>query len=182
MSQTLMAMLALAVVTTFAMNVQQKHMHVQRTTIQREIAEMAASSALEAMEIIRAREFDQAVVNGTATGSVADLALFSYEGSTDHFQTGRACKVFGTGTDVCDDVDDFHKMQTATRPFVMGSDTIFFHIDVEVFYVDDTFQRYNGRTFHKQVTVRVQDAWPDSSRSPFLLIPITLSRVVSYDF
>lgn len=182
MSQTLMALLALAVVTTFAMNVQQKHLHVQRTTIHREIQEMAASAALEAMEIIRARSFDQAVANGTTTGTPADLTLFSYNGSTDHFSTGRACQVFDTGTDVCDDVDDFHKMQTATRPFIMGEDTVLFNVDVEVSYVDASFNRFNGRTFHKQVTVQVQDAWPDGSRAPFLMVPITLSRVVSYDF
>lgn len=178
MSQSLLALLALSVVTTFAINIQQKRIYTQRVTISREIEEMAASSALEVMEVIRSRAFDQAVLDGTTSGTAGDLSEFTASYS---FPTGKDCSVFG-GDDPCEAIEHFHEMETALRPFSMGMDTVYFSVDVEVTYVDDDFQPTNDREFHKQVTVSVQDAWPNGGAQQFLLTPITLSRVISYGF
>jgi len=178
----MLAFVAMMVITTFSMTVQQRSILTQRQDFQREIEEMAGSVALESMEIIRARVFDQAVLDGTVDGSLNDLILFSFNSANDHFIPGNACSVFGTGADICDDVDDFHGMQTATVPFQIGVNTINFSVDVEVIYVDDLAQRVNNPTFNKEITVTVKDVWPGSGIQPFMPLPVKLSRVLTYEF
>lgn len=181
MPQTLLAIAAILLVASYSLTVQQRHVMSQRTIIAREMEEMAGSVALEVMEVVRSRAFDQAVLDSLTAGTMSDVGLFSYSNNTDHFTTGNRCSVFGTGTVDCDDIDDFHAMETATRSFVMGADSILFDVDIAVEYVDASFQRYDGRSFYKQVTVRVRDAWPEGM-SPFLRDEVELSRVFSYDF
>jgi len=182
MPQTLLAFVAMMVITSFSMTVQQRSILTQRQDLEREIEEMAGSVAVESMEIIRARAFDQAVVDSTVDGTLNDLNLFSFNNATDHFTPGHACSVFSTGSDTCDDIDDFHAMQTGTVPFQIGANTIKFSVDVEVIYVDDNAVRVDNRTFNKEVTVTVRDIWPDSETQPFMLSPVTLSRVFTYEF
>ncbi len=182
MPQTLLAFVAIMLVTTYTLSVQQQYVFNQQKDVSREIEEMAGSVALEVMEVISARPFDQAVLDGTVTGTLDDLALFSFVNATDHFTTGHACSVFGTGLDLCDDLDDFHKMQTALIPFAMGVDTVYFNVDVEVYYVDDNLERIDDRSFSKAVTVIVEDTWPGSDLEPYLAQPIELSRIFSYEF
>ncbi|HEX7069575.1 MAG TPA: hypothetical protein VF190_02165 [Rhodothermales bacterium] len=182
MPQTLLAILGIVLLGTTTMSIHAGRVHLQSRAIAREMEEMGTSLGLEVMEVIRSRAFDQAVINKTTTGAATDLNLFSYNGAQNHFTTGNGCSVFGAGATDCNDIDDFHKMQTATLPFVLGSDSVYFDVDVEVEYVDDSMARYNGRTFNKQVTVYVQDAWPGSSRDPYLTQPIEIARVFSYTF
>ena len=181
MPQTILAILGIVLLSTTTMTLHATRVHLQHRAIARELQEMGSALALEVMEVIRSREFDQAVIDGSTSGSPADLAHFSYQNGTDHFSTGNACSVFDAGMDVCDDVDDFHAMAPAVLPFVLASDTVFFQVEVDVQYVDDTLARHNGRTFNKQVTVYVQDIWP-SGRDPYLPAKSELSRVFSYDF
>ncbi len=182
MPQTLLAFVAIMLVTTYTLNVQQQYVFNQQRDVTREIEEMAGSVALEVMEVIRARPFDQAVVDGAVTGTLEDLDLFSFVNATDHFTPGQGCSVFGAGVDLCDDIDDFHKMQTALIPFAMGVDTVYFNVDVEVYYVDENLERFDGRTFSKAVTVTVEDTWPGSDLEPYLAQPVQLSRIFSYEF
>ena len=182
MPQTLLAILGIVLLGTTTLSIHAGKTHLQSRAIAREMEEMGTSLGLEVMEVIRARAFDQAVINKSTDGTVTDLNLFTYLNSDDHFPTGSGCSVFGTGADQCDDIDDFHKMKTATLPFVLGLDSVYFDIDVEVAYVDNATNRYNGRTFNKQVTVFVQDAWPASGRKPFLPKPLEISRIFSYSF
>ena len=179
MGQTLLATLALVVTASFIMSLNMRHVTMRQQAMGREFEEMAVSVAVESMEIIRSRAFDDAV-QGTATTTTADV--FTYTNSTNHFPTGTECSVFGAGTDNCDDVDDFHGMTTAIRPFVLGTDTIMFTVDVDVYYVNDQFQRNNGRTFNKEVVVKVRDTWPETGGDPFMPDSVRLSRVISYQF
>lgn len=178
----MLAFAAMMLATTYTLTVQQQYVMSMRQGITREMEEIAGTVAVEAMEAVRSRAFDQAEVDGTVTGDLTDLALFEYSNNTDHFATGNACSVFSTGADVCDDVDDFHMMVTATMPFAMGVDTVYFSVDIEVEYVDETFARANERTFNKQVTVFVRDTWPGTGTNPFMPSNVFLSRVFSYEF
>ena len=182
MPQTLLAILGIILLGTTTMSIHAGRLHLQSRAIAREIEEMGTSLGLEVMEVIRTRAYDQAVVDNSTTGAASDLALFTYNNHTNHFNTGKGCSVFGTGAYDCDDVDDFHKMQTATLPFVIGLDSVYFEIDVDVEYVDNAMSRHNGRTFNKQVTIAIQDVWPGSGRDPYLPVPIRISRVFSYNF
>ena len=183
MSQTILALLGMVVITLFAFNVTSYHVQQQRHAIAREVEDMAGTIALETLEIARGRAFDNAVTSGFTVGDTTDLATFTYTGAADHFPTGKACQVLGTGTDLCTDIDDFHKMQTALRPFVMGTDTVYFRVDATVQYVHDddaTKPRVNARTFSKEVTVTVQDTMLTASGRPLMPGPVTISRVFTY--
>ncbi|MDQ7039525.1 MAG: hypothetical protein Q9M35_01110 [Rhodothermus sp.] len=180
MSQTLLATLALVVAMSFTLSVYQKQHALQRATIFRELQEMAAAVGVETMEIIRTRAFDQAVVDGSVTGTPDDILLFS--DSTD-FGVSGTCAAFG-GTATCDDIDDFHNQQPI-RPFVLGRDTIYFQVIIQVEYVE-----YNPagepvssstKTEYKRVKLAIQDYWKNG-RHPYIPIPIKLERTFSYKF
>ncbi|NNE34707.1 MAG: hypothetical protein HKN13_05700 [Rhodothermales bacterium] len=179
MPQTMLAFLALIVVGTHALNTQRYEMLVQQRDITRELEEMAGSIALETMEIIRTRAFDQSVIDGTATGESTDIGVMEIASGENQFATNQHCSVFG-GADSCDDIDDFHGMQTATRPFVMGLDTLWFNVDVDVHYVDVSMNHSASATPNKEVTVEVTDFWPNGTS--YFAQPVTLSRVFSYEF
>jgi len=181
MPQTLLAFAGILLITTHAFTVQQWSIFSQRTSIARELEEMGGAVALESMEVIRTRAFDQAVLDGTVTQSLSDLALMEFDTPSNHFRTGIGCSVFGTGFEDCNDIDDFHAMKTAYVPFIMASDTVTFAVNVEVFYVKDDLTRATQRTFNKKVIVSVIDSW-DGIQKPFLARPIKLERALSYGF
>jgi hypothetical protein len=181
MPQTLLAFAGILLITTHAFTVQQWSIFSQRTSIARELEEMGGAVALESMEIIRTRAFDQSVINGLVTHTLADLGLMEFDTPSNNFRTGARCSVFGTGFEDCNDIDDFHAMETARMPFIMASDTVIFAVNVEVFYVTDELVRANQRTFNKKVVVSVIDSW-DGIQDPFLARPIQLERVMSYEF
>lgn len=182
MSHSMLALLGLVLLasTGLAVPIARDYMHSR--AVAQEVAEMGGTVASRAMRVIRSRAFDQAEVTGQAIGSVTDRTLFAFESAENHFPTGKACSVFGAGNDSCDDVDDFHRMKTATVPFVLGLDSVYFAIDVEVIYVDDAGRRADAPTLHKQVTVRVRDVGSTSRRRPYLSRPVTLARVISYRY
>ncbi len=184
MQQSLLAILGLMVATIFSFSVTEKSLHYQRAAIVQEIEEMGASMALKTMEIIRERPFESEIL----TPSDSLLAPLDPEVATlAELKTrlalvlpdGKACSVFGTGLDDCADISDFNKMQTATLPFVAGTDTLYFNVDVTVRYVDAGMNA-SGPSFRKQVTVLVEDYWPQNGRSGhYIPTPITLSRVMT---
>lgn len=183
MAQSLFALLALVLALNFAMSINQWYVTFQRATLYREVEEMAQSVAIETMEIVRTRAFDQAVLDGATNGTPDDLQRFT---DAANFGTpgNTKCQVFG-GSAICDDLDDFHGQQ-ALRPFVMGKDTVWFNVALTVRYVNwdaETGETTpaSGKTFYKEVTVAVQDTW-GSMPEPFLPTPIQLSRVFAYGF
>lgn len=183
MAQSLFALLALVMAVNMALSVNSWYASLQRATIFRELQEMAQSVAVETLEIVRVRAFDQAVVDGLVTGSVADILLFS-EPAAFGTPANALCQVFG-GSALCDDLDDFHG-QVARRPFGMGQDTIWFEVRLSVHYVhyDPTsglVQAATGKTAYKEVRVEVQDDW-NGALEPFISIPIYLERVFAYGF
>src|SRR5690625_7271858 len=90
MAQTMLAVLALMMTATYAFNVTQRHVAMQHMIIAREIEEMAASTALEVMEIVRARKFDQAV-DAILAGHMLDVSNLTITGTSAHYDTSKAC-------------------------------------------------------------------------------------------
>ena len=176
----MLAFLAMIILGAHMLSSQRYEILVNQRDIQREMEEMAGSIALETMETIRTRDFDQAVSDSLTQGLASDVALFTFNNSSDHFPSGKACSVFGTGTDNCDDIDDFHNMQTALMPFAMGEDTLFFNVDIKVDYVTLTASKAAAQTTNKRVTINVQDYSADSTH--YIPTPIELKRVLSYEF
>lgn len=173
----MLAILAMMMTATYSFNVLQRHMGMQHMIIAREIEEMAASTALEAMEIVRARKFDPAV-DAIAPGHVLNESDLDFYNSTDHFEPGKSCTPFASPGSTCNYVSDFHKAVVESRPFELGEHTIYFDVDITVEYVDDSMLRSDQREIHKRITVRIQDVWPNERQ--FIKQPIELSRVVSY--
>lgn len=183
MAQSFFALLALVVAVNMALSVNSWYASLQQATIFREVQEMAQSMAVETLEIVRVRAFDQAVVDGLVMGTIADILLFSGPGA---FGTSGnvPCQAFG-GTAICDDLDDFHG-QVARRPFVMGQDTVWFRVQLRVRYVNydpvtGVISAATGKTPYKEVRVEVQDDW-GGARTPFIRTPIYLERMFAYGF
>lgn len=181
----MLALLGLIVATLFAFSVTEKGLYFQRAAVQQEIEEMGAAIGLKAMEIIRERDYESEILYPAnplvlpldpELATIADLeSRLAYP-----LPTGKACSVFGTGLDDCNDISDFNRMQTATMPFVAGTDTLFFKVDVTVDYVDASIEPLNSISFRKQVTVSVRDYWPGPNRTgQYIAQPITLSRVMT---
>lgn len=175
MQQTLLALLALMTVTFVNFNQMQSNLRHQRQVVRSEMEGMAASVAMQTMEVIRARSFD---------AKTANVPKDEIKGPSDFtdpdFTTGNRCKVFvpddeGGGVN-CNDVDDFHKMKTATIPFKTPEFETQFEVDVEVQYVNKSLQPVDQRTYRKKVIVKVQDKGED----PYLPKPIKFSEVLTF--
>ena len=207
MGQTLYAIAALLAATSFSHTVMQRQVHMQRQGVAREVEEMAASVAIESVEVIRSRAFDHYEVeceekgedsaDCKLNGDSGDINEFTYRKNSDHFAENNLCHWSGWwyGTwyqfwrDACDDIDDFHKMSPAVIKLPMGDEdtSVEFYVKVEVEYVapmaagSKEFVRKNHRTAYKQITVKVQDKWKDKI-GVYVPEPVTISRVLAYDY
>jgi len=179
MQQTFLALAAL--MTCLFLNlgqIQTEHAH-QRQVIKSEMEGMGGAVALEALEIVRSRAFDENTI-----GVPEEDVDVPDDFSDPDFTTGNYCKVFaekedsgsGSSTTECNDIDDFHKMKTTTIPFETPRFELGFKVNIEVQYVDENFEPVNQRTYRKKVTIRVQDAGED----PYLQTPIELSEVMTF--
>ncbi len=184
MPQTLLAVLALISLTTFSLSMNARKMHLQHTTLVREVHEMAASTAVEMLEIIQTRDFDAANVTNPAM-VYTDVSSFAFSGNADdHFSNASSCGVEPAKLSACLSLEDFHG-KSGVRTFELGMESVQFNVTVKVEYVDlngGSFVHATHRTFHKQVTVSVQDTWPGPNSRPMLPIPIELQRTISYQF
>ncbi|MFB6229652.1 MAG: hypothetical protein ABEL04_00725 [Salinibacter sp.] len=173
MKQTLLALVALLIATFLSFNQKQARMQSQGQVVRAEMQQMALGVAAQTLQVIRARDFDDAT-EGVPRDSIVPTSAFTEA----PFSTGNDCQAFG-GSDACDDVDDFHEMQTASIPFTFPTGKFDFDVDVRVRYVDPDLQSTGGsRSSRKQVIVEVQD--DPSSGSPRLPEPIEYSEVISY--
>lgn len=170
MQQTLLALLALMIATLLNFNQMQATVQNEQMKIRAEMQHMALSVAQETMEIVRARAYDDATV-GIPKDSIVDVSEF-----TSPFPSNNHCKVFG-GSDVCDDVDDFHEMKPATIPFPTPNGDLDFIVEIEVQYVDSTMDPAGTKTRRKEVIIWVQDK--ASSGDPRMNDPIRFSEVLS---
>ena len=172
MQQTLLALIALMTVTFLNFNQTQSKLHQQREVVRSEMEGMAASVAMQTLEVIRARAFDAKTVD-VSKDEIDSASDFS----DADFSEGSRCEVFfpEDGVD-CDDVDDFHKMETATIPFKTPEFEVQFYVDVEVQYVNKSLQPVSYPTYRKKVVVKVQDKGED----PYIPKPIQFSEVLTF--
>lgn len=173
MQQTLLALLALLIATLLSFNQKQATVQNQGQVVRAEMEQMALGVAAESAQIVRSRDYDAAVI-----GLPADSLVPTSEFTDPPFTTGNDCEAFG-GSTTCDDVGDFHEMETATVPFTFPSGSFDFSVDVEIQYVDENLQPTSSKSDRKQIIVRVQDS-PSSGADPRLPEPIQYSEVVSY--
>jgi len=175
MQQTLLALVALMTVTFLNFNQMQSKLHHQREVVRSEMEGMAASVALQTIEVIRTRAFD-AKTEGMSKDDIDGPGAF-----TDwEFTSGNRCEVFvpddEEGGVECNDVDDFHEMETATISFKTPEFEVQFNVDVKVRYVNKAMKSVDYPTYRKKVIVMVQDKGDD----PYLPSPIRFSEVLTF--
>lgn len=173
MQQTLLALLALMTASFLSFSQMNAIVKSEREMVRSELEEMATGIAMQSMEVVRARAFDDAVV-----GIPADSSLSVSEFTSSPFSSGNHCQPFG-GSDVCDDIDDFHEMVPATVPFTLPDDHIDFKVEIEVRYVDSAMLPTTGPTTRKEVIIYVQDI-PPSGGEVMLKRPIQFSETLAY--
>lgn len=183
MLQTIMAVLALFLVTFLAVSQRATTMRSYEAMIDNELEVMAGGIALEVMEEIQQLPFDEATVaaaygSGEPVSSRNDLsALPNRTVPAD----GLACTV-GGGYNPCNDVSDYHMMQWYDFDFpVRGSDTpLTFQVTAEVDYVNESSLSSTGgtKTFAKEIRVYVRSPLGPEG-TPYLGKDISIQRVMT---
>jgi hypothetical protein len=177
MQQTLLAMLALMIVSVLSFNQKRAQLYAQQGAVRAEIEEMAMSVAQRSMEVVSARAFDETTTE-RASGLPVDLsALTGGPACEEGAGSTCDCQAFG-GTRTCDDIDDFHNMEPATMSFALPSGEVDFTVTVRVRYVDVDLRPISGPSQQKEVTVSVQHA-PEAG-PPLLPKPIRHTEVFSH--
>lgn len=171
MNQTILSLLALLMVTFLNFNQQRANLRSQQEAVRAQVEQMAVGIAKQSIEVVRARAFD----DSTVTGSVPVSKLTA----PGNFPTGNDCEVFD-GSDVCDSIEDFHKMEPATVEVQLPNGTFEFEVRMEVYYVDSDLNRTGGgtRTERKEVMIEVQDV--QGTGDPMLSTPIVFTEVLGY--
>ncbi|WP_456424711.1 hypothetical protein [Rhodocaloribacter sp.] len=157
MSQTLLALVALLITMQISLVNQRSILNARVTMVDNELETIATGAALDILDYIGTKPFDEA----TATGFVSDA-----EDLTPlPFPTG------GTYEEA-EDIDDFNGIQTYV--YDTDIDDISFSAEIEVRYVDedDITQVSVTPTFSKEVVLTITH--------PNLEQPIVLNRVYSY--
>ena len=170
MPQTLQAFLAMFVVTLLSINQQRSVLQSYDTMLGQATEVMSSGVALQALEYITSRDFDQQVVGSNFVTSPSQL-------TSPSFTTGNNC-VFSP-TDPCDDLDDYHVMTPDTLRFDTPNGGFHnFAVSADVFYVDPTLNpdsMVTYQTYSKMVTVVVTDI------TNIMDYPVQISRLITCD-
>ncbi len=176
MPQTLLAFLAMMIVTLLAINQQQRVLRIYESMLDDEMEVMAAGVALQALEIIESQAFDSATIGGATVTDPSQL-------TTLPFATGNGCSLRGLNA-LCDDVDDFNGMTPDTLTFSMRNGVTYaFEVTATVDYVTTTGASVaiaSAPTYDKQITVILQDV-PQPGGRRMLFNPVRLTRLKSCD-
>lgn len=138
MSQTLLATLALVVVTVYAAQQQRSIVSQQVAMIQNEVSSMATSVAVDRLEEMRSVAFDEHTRNGPVS-SPSQLTPYPFLPDSQG-----------------DDIDDFHQVKLDTFR-VVGTDTLRFRVETTVSYVDESNieQLTTQRTKYKRAEAKI---------------------------
>lgn len=168
MPQTLLAFLAIMLVSWMIFGQQRLKLHAQREAVNVQFEVMGSAVASERMQYVASHPFDAKTADGSITQWNANLNDLTPEGS---FGTGgqSGCII----ASVCKDIDDFH-MHRDTVDFEQDVG-IQFAIHTAVGYVENDGSPAAGPTWTKEVTVTVH-ALPMDSDTPFLEAPVKKTR------
>ncbi len=164
MRETILAVLALSIVTTMSLGIMSASVKNQIQQIDREMEVYASAVAMNVMDYVSSRSFDERTTPNEWRSQVSepDSSEFSFIGD---FGTVPACNLFEPYNDtvVCDDIDDVHMADTAWQPYPYVVDTlgtIPFEVNTRVMYADasspDVVLRPTARTNTKKVVVSVR--------------------------
>ena len=174
MQQTLLAFLALLIATLLSFSQQQSSVQNQRQVVSAELQQMALGVGMQAMEVIRSRQFDQNVSAGG--DGYTDASEFT---DLDDFGVSGDCELHpnGDGKD-CNFVESFDGTTADVPHPLPDGNTYPFEVDVDVRYVCSNLEPANGKncvppTSRKEVILKIQDK---ESRLP----EIRYTEVITY--
>lgn len=176
--QTILAILAMLIVTLMSIGQQRALTRLNQDMLDDEMEVMASGVALQVVEYIAAKKFDQnAPVPLTGAAN-----QFRAPGS---FPTNKRCDVTppiqtsGGGYSNCTVVEDFHKMKWEVVPFPTRNGTVEFEVQAQIRYLNDQAKPTNSQTYNKEITVTVRERIVQG-RPALLRNPVVLSRTLSY--
>jgi hypothetical protein len=143
MPQSMTGILAMIIFTLFAVQQQEKIFLTQNSMVRQAISGMLNGAAVERMDEIGSKAFDQAISDNEILTSTGELS---------------ATSVFGPGSDHTaeDDLDDFHAA-TDTLYRGIGADSLAFVVYSEVTYAQESNPELDAvsgtRTKYKKVVV-----------------------------
>ena len=147
MKQTLLAFLAVTLISLYSIHQRRSLMHAQNNVYAREIETVATDLALSKLAEISALAFDEQDV-GTS-GLIRT--------TTDSLTTANDLgPELGETVADFDDVDDYHGYQKLDVRRQLGEESFRFQMDVQVAYVDVSGAVTGVPTLVKQVTVQVR--------------------------
>lgn len=169
MPQTVLAFLAMMIVTMLSLNQQQSMLLAYELMLNDEMEVMASAIAQQALQYVSQRDFDAAVAGGGTVNSATELQDVP-------FITGNNCTLVGLQF-TCVDIDDFNQMDPDTLTFTGRDNTDFlFAVTAEVFYVDPSLNPDSAvtyETYTKMIAVEAEDV------TGIMLQPIRLTRVIA---
>lgn len=188
MQQTLFALLSMLIMTLLAFNQQRALIETKQAMLNDEMEVMASGIALQAMEYIGAKSFDEGVKAEGVPASQPTLlggTSVSLNRLSAQMPSNRACTVLpqyedDPGYDVCDDLSDFNGMRPQQVPFGFDGGEVAFQVSATVRYVNEQRQPVVGAaTRHKEVVVQVEQYRASDRAYLHLKHPVTLSRTFS---
>jgi hypothetical protein len=183
MPQTLLALLALALASIIAFNMQRLTQQSYRGALREEVQLAASGTAQHVMEMVAARSFDESTTPRPLFQAAAIPyvpAGFSLPANFAGDRGGAGCDLMDPGlTPDCDDVDDISGLTTSPVEARLSDGRILPYLaETRVFYVANPSDTTASAvpTLHKRVELTLTYDMPGQTR-PVLMI----SRVISYD-
>lgn len=138
MPQTILAVLALMMATTFALQQQRSILHTRAKLIRNEIAVQSTGVAETVLSEIGTRAFDQATAGDSSLTSPSQLTPMPFTGSSVRMA-----------------IEDYDG-QLLQRKRIFRGDTLHFNVHIEIFYVqDDQVTPATGQTKNKRAALTV---------------------------
>lgn len=191
MRETILALLALSIVTTMSIGIMSASLQNSIKQIDREIEVYASAVAAHVLDYAGSRSFDSRTTpnNWENFGEPADSTEFNLSST---FGSTPDCNLFEPYNDIviCDDMDDLHMGPGDWQPYdyvveIVGTDTLVvpFVINTQVEYINlaypDSSLSASVRTNTKKVTVHVKSLQHHQENLPGG--SLTIERVFSYD-
>ncbi|MEM1041164.1 MAG: hypothetical protein AAGI91_00900 [Bacteroidota bacterium] len=179
MPQTLLGLLALAILAQLTFSQQQVTVRSYENQLRNEFSVAASGMMMEAMELLAARPYDASSSPGSIIGSgglpaVSDFGSVGYGGGEEN------CDLFDVDLSECNDLDDFSRPDYWWPADVELSNgySLPFEIEVQVDYVDGAAPDVpiGGPTSTKRVILAAR-----TSLLPRDSTFISLERIIAYD-
>jgi hypothetical protein len=183
MPQTLLSVLALALASIIAFNLQRLTQQSYRNALREEVQLAASGTAQHIMEMAAARSFDEVTTprplfqgGNVPLGATTFTVPANFAGD----RGGAGCNLLDPGTTAdCDDVDDLDGLTDVPVEARLSDNRVLPYLaDVRVFYVSNPSDSTASGipTLHKRIELVLR---PDAGTETRPVL--TISRVISYD-